>query len=135
MARRHTARYAAGPVVFALLAACSGQGSAQAGAAGSVAREFVRARTSDPQAACALLAPRTLEQVTVDGSCTEAVSRDAPVLPDQSLRVEVYGKDAIARFAGETVFLALFDTGWKVTAAACQPRAKGRPYDCSVSGG
>ena len=86
-------------------------------------------------AACALLAPRTLEEVTIDESCTEAVSQDAPTLSDHTPRVEVYGKDAIARFDGETVFLALFDTGWKVTAAACQPRAEGRPYDCSVSGG
>jgi hypothetical protein len=135
MARPHPVRYAAGLACLVGLAACSGQGTAQAGAAGSVAEDFVRARTSDPQAACALLAPRTLEEVTAEEPCTEAVSQDAPTRSDQAPRVEVYGKDAIARFSGETVFLALFDTGWKVIAAACQPRAEGRPYDCSVSGG
>jgi len=131
---RRRLTYAVGLGVAALLAGCSGQGSAQAGAASSAAREFVQARTSDPQAACGLLAPRTLEEVSQDEPCTDAVEQDAPAVRGAP-RVEVYGKDAIARFDGDTVFLALFDTGWKVTAAGCQPRTKDLPYNCSVSGG
>ena len=125
---------AAGLAAIASLAACSGQGRAQEGAAATTAREFAQARVSDPSAACALLAPRTLEEVTRDRPCAEAVADGATDPGTSQPEVEVFGKDAIARFAGDTLFLALFDTGWKVTAASCQPTTDGRPYDCDVSG-
>ena len=126
---------AVGAAAAFLLAGCSGQGTAQVGAATDAAREFVQARTGDPGAACRLLAPRTFEEATSDEPCPDAVTKDAPDLAGQTPRVEVYGKDAIARFDDDTVFLALFDTGWRVTAAGCQPRGQDLPYDCSVSGG
>ena len=38
--------------------------------------------------------------------------------------------------AQETVFLALFDDGWRVTAAGCTRLAgPAEPYDCDVEGG
>ena len=47
--------------------------------------------------------------------------------------VKVYGKDAVAYLERDTVFLARFDDGWRVTAAGCTPNS-GRPYDCDVEG-
>jgi hypothetical protein len=50
--------------------------------------------------------------------------------------VDVFGHDAIVRFSGDTVFLARFPEGWRVTAAGCQPGPSDqKPYDCTVSGG
>lgn len=99
-----------------------------------VATAYDRARAGDPSAACALLAPRTFEEASADRPCVETVGTDAPAPADGPPVVEVYGKDAIARFAGDTLFLALFDTGWRVTAAGCRPRAEDLPYDCAVEG-
>ena len=128
-------RYAAGVAALALVAGCTGQGTPQEGAASDAARRFVQARVIDPAAACALLAPKTLEQAAEDEPCTQTVSEGAGEADEAAPDVDVYGSEAIARFGADTVFLALFDSGWKVTAAACQPQAKGRPYDCDISGG
>ncbi|QES47254.1 hypothetical protein DEJ50_04825 [Streptomyces venezuelae] len=46
---------------------------------------------------------------------------------------EAYGRQAIVRMAGDTLFLSLFTAGWKVVAAGCTPRP-GRPYDCLIKG-
>ena len=56
-------------------------------------------------------------------------------IPDagQVRRVEVYGKDAVVHLEKDTVFLARFDDGWRVTAAGCTPNGD-RPYDCDVRG-
>jgi hypothetical protein len=119
-----------------LLTACSGQGNAQQDAAAAVAVRFLKAQAADPQTACDLLAPQTLEEVQQDGAaCTEALPAKATDSGEAAVpSVEVYGKDAIARFAKDTVFLALFADGWKVTAANCQESVKDRPFDCSVKG-
>ena len=39
----------------------------------------------------------------------------------------------LVRLAGDTVFLAVFPGGWRVTAAGCTPRGD-RPYNCTVQG-
>jgi hypothetical protein len=38
------------------------------------------------------------------------------------------------RFAQDTIFLARFQSGWKVMAAGCSP-VPGHPYDCRLQGG
>jgi hypothetical protein len=47
--------------------------------------------------------------------------------------VEVWGGQAQVRLAGDTVFLTETPSGWRVTAAACEPRGE-MPYDCRVEG-
>ncbi len=47
--------------------------------------------------------------------------------------VEVWGSDAQVRLSGDTVFLTDTPAGWRVTAAACEPRGE-LPYDCAVEG-
>jgi hypothetical protein len=128
-------RYAAALVAVAGLAGCGDEGSAQSGAAGAAASRFLAAESSDPGLACDLLAPKTRESVEQDGSCEKTIGEDAPSTGTSSPRsVEVYGKDAMARFDGDTVFLALFPEGWRVTAAHCKDAGKGRPFDCMVEG-
>jgi hypothetical protein len=116
------------------LTACSGLGNAETDNARRAAQRFMEAVTDDPGAACALLAPGTLEELEEsEGACDAA-------LPGQDLgsatgpaTVEVYGKDAVAHLGDATLFLARFDDGWRVTAAGCAP-VPARPYDCTVKG-
>ena len=130
-------RYAVALAVALGVSACGAQGSSQAGAARAAAARFLAAQSTDPTSACALLAPKTLESVQQDGPCPETLTQDLPPQQDSSSNprsVEVYGKDAIARFEQDTVFLSLFRDGWRVTAAQCQPAGERRPYDCKVEG-
>ena len=92
----------------------------------------------DPAAApadrCALLAPATLQTLESDGSapCADAIGQ-VP-LPGGALEsVHVWGREAQVRLGGDTVFLTETPTGWRVTAAACEPRGE-LPYDCQVEG-
>ena len=82
------------------------------------------------------------------GSCRRAGREAAPHPPDlrQPARhvqqasapgepeIDVYGRDAMVRWGGSTLFLARFDDGWRVTAAGCAPRGEDLPYDCAVEG-
>ena len=132
---RHHALTCAAAAAALLLTACSSQGNAQQDAAADVAVKFLETEADNPQEACSLLASQTLEEVEQDGdSCTEVLPQEAGQGDPAFRSVEVYGKDAIARFADDTVFLALFHGGWKVTAANCQEKVKDQPFDCSVKG-
>jgi hypothetical protein len=48
--------------------------------------------------------------------------------------VQVWGGTAQVRLGQQTLFLAEFSTGWKVTAAGCTYVSKDSPYDCEVKG-
>ena len=50
--------------------------------------------------------------------------------------VVVAGHSAQVRYSGDTVFLARFDDGWRVTAAGCRRVSTDPavPYDCAVDG-
>ena len=95
------------------------------------------AAASDPAAACALLAPRTRESVEQDGApCAQALGDEDLPAPGRRTAVTVAGHSAQVRYAGETVFLSLFDDGWRVTAAGCSRTSPDPavPYDCAVEG-
>jgi hypothetical protein len=100
------------------------------------ARGFYEAHArGDGAAACALLAPGTVEEVeqSAGASCAEAVlDEDVPDVAGVP-NVEVFGNEAQVRFDDDTAFLAAFPDGWKVVAAACRARP-GRPYECRVKG-
>ncbi|MEC4575780.1 hypothetical protein [Streptomyces virginiae] len=89
--------------------------------------------------ACALLAPETRQEVAAadaDG-CVQALPQEH--LPVASGAVadavaEVYGRQAMVRLSGDTLFLSQFGKGWKVVAAGCTPRPD-LPFDCQVKGG
>jgi hypothetical protein len=123
-----------------LLAGCAGRGSVEEDRVGDTATEFLAGVASSPEAGCDLLAPATLEQLESDGEeCADALSEvasdggtgsTAPGEPE----IDVYGRDAMVRWGGSTLFLARFDDGWRVTAAGCAPRGEDLPYDCAVEG-
>jgi hypothetical protein len=86
-------------------------------------------------AACALLAPRTLQEVeqSAKAPCPKALA-DADLPGARAVTTtDVYGTNARVVLTGDTVFLARFGTVWKVTAAGCKPRPD-LPYDCDVKG-
>jgi hypothetical protein len=134
----NTARYAAGLAAAAALLAvsgCSGQGSVEDGLAAATAERFAQEVTSDPEAACALLAPRTrMDLEETRGPCAQSLPQQDLPEGGRSREAEVYGKDAVVHLEKDTLFLARFDTGWRVTAAGCTP-AGDQPYDCDVKGG
>lgn len=119
-----------------LLAGCAGRGSAENEPVAETATSFLASVASAPDQGCELLAPATLEEVEADGE------RCADVLPDAAgsapgsgePQVDVYGRDAMVRWGDQTLFLARFDDGWRVTAAGCEPTGQDLPYDCEVEG-
>ena len=88
----------------------------------------------DPQDRCDLLAPATRTVLESDGSapCADVIG-DLPLPGGDVTAVEVWSGDAQVRLGGDVVFLTETDAGWRVTAAACEPRAE-LPYDCEVEG-
>ena len=133
---RRPAAYCA--VVAAGLIAVSARTGPGADQAGQVADSFSRLASDDSGKACDLLAPKTREEVekAAEKSCAEALPDEDLPDPSPLLSVEVYGHDAIARLGNDTMFLARFPEGWRVTAAGCQPGpSDAKPYDCDISGG
>ena len=90
--------------------------------------------SGDPGERCDLLAPATWAAFEQDESapCTEAV-QDLPLGGGGVESVQIWGGDAQVTFSGDTVFLTETSAGWRITAAACAPRAEA-PYDCEVDG-
>jgi hypothetical protein len=132
----HAGRCLGSGLAVALLASgCSGQGNVEAGNAEAAARSFTEAVRSAPQRACELLAPQTLEDLEdAEGPCATSLPEQVDGPGGEVRSAEVYGKDAIVRVASDTIFLARFREGWRVTAAGCTRPQPGRPYDCTVKG-
>ncbi|MFF8605674.1 hypothetical protein ACF06X_07020 [Streptomyces sp. NPDC015346] len=89
---------------------------------------------------CAALAPATREELeqSAKSRCEQAVGQ---AIEERELEaagavrgVDVYGDQARVVLERDTVFLAHFPAGWKVTAAGCLPRPQ-RPYACEIKGG
>ena len=119
----------------AALSGCSAQGNPQVDAATAAAVRFSSVARSEATTACALLAPETASELTTSsGSCAQGLA-DADLPAGGRLQeAEVYGLDAIVRFDADTIFLARFEDGWRVTAAGCTPQGDG-PFDCDIKGG
>lgn len=106
-------------------------------AAARAAERFVTAvGDGDGTAACALLAPGTLDEVegTSGTSCAEAVTDQDLGEPGPATAVAVYGQWAKVQLGDQAVFLAMFPGGWRVVAAGCRPRGE-RPFACELDGG
>jgi len=85
---------------------------------------------------CAALAPSTREEVeqSAKSRCEQAIGDEDLPKAGAVRRVDVYGDQARVVLEHDTVFLAHFPTGWKVTAAGCRPRPQ-QPYQCEIKGG
>ena len=122
-------------VGVAALSGCSGHGSSETDAAGAAAMRFSSLARTDATTACRLLAPQTASELEkASGSCGRGLADADPPAGGGLRDVEVYGFDAIARLDDDTVFLARFDKGWRVTAAGCTAQPDG-PYECDIKGG
>jgi len=118
-----------------LLAGCGADDERRQAA--TVADTFAADIAGDPQAACELLAPRTRQSVEQDGEpCARVLEQDDLPTPGERMAVSVAGHSAQVRYAEDTVFLSLFDDGWRVTAAGCARTSSDPavPYDCTVEG-
>jgi hypothetical protein len=124
--------------VVAVGAAPSGCGSVSGRerAAAAVAERFVTAvADGNGDAACAVLAPKTVEEVESGGAaCAEAILDEDLPEPGPVGTTDVYGQWARVVLPADTLFLAVFRDGWRVVAAGCSPAGEG-PYDCVVQGG
>jgi uncharacterized protein YceK len=123
-------------VALAALSGCGASAARKDGASDAGRRFAAALAAQDYRTGCALLAPETREQVEEDakGPCGPAL-RDLDLPVSGAARgVEVYGRDALLRLTGDTLFLSQFDAGWKVTAAGCLPQAEDEPYRCSLKG-
>jgi hypothetical protein len=88
-------------------------------------------------AACALLAPETLQDIEKSAKqpCDQAIADED--LPDQLGKVSdtaVHGNEATIVAAGDTVFVSDFDGVWKIVAVGCTAQGD-LPYDCEIKGG
>jgi hypothetical protein len=128
-------------ICLPLSLALGGCGSPEAASAASTAARFVDLVSDDPAAACGMLAPRTRDKVAEDGDddCAEGL-RSAELSSASSssdVPPEVAGHTALVTTGGQTLFLTLFDDGWKVFAAGCTRSSDDEavPYDCALEGG
>ncbi|MFF8290028.1 hypothetical protein ACF068_12475 [Streptomyces sp. NPDC016309] len=128
------------PALLATASACGTPAERRDDVTAEVTR-FERALDAgERERLCAALAPATREELeqSAKSGCDAAVARaveehDLPAAG--AVRdVDVYGDQARVVLERDTVFLARFPGGWKVTAAGCRPRPQ-RPYACGIKGG
>ena len=127
---------AVGGLAAVLLVGGCGTKDAESQNAAVVAVEFARAAHADPTLACDLLTPETAGELSTRSTCAEALAEaQLPVGPTGGdPHTEVFGSHAMIELSTDTLFLARFSDGWRVTAAGCRPQGAGRPYDCAVKG-
>ncbi|MDQ0752422.1 hypothetical protein QF034_006653 [Streptomyces africanus] len=123
-------------VVLATAGACGTPSERRDGVTAQLTR-FERALDAGQrQRLCAALAPSTREELEQSAKrrCAQAIGEQSLPAAGAVRRVDVYGEQARVVLDHDTVFLAHFPTGWKVTAAGCRPRPQ-RPYQCEIKAG
>jgi len=123
-------------VVAALVGGC-GASQERLDGASAAALMFTRAaRAGDGAAICEALAPGTQQELESSerSACADAVVEEELPTADEIRRVDVHGMQAKVVLDGDTLFLTRLSSGWKVTAAGCEPRP-GEPYQCRIRGG
>ncbi|MGW7313793.1 hypothetical protein [Streptomyces sp. NPDC054865] len=136
LARAVRALLCAGTV--AVLVGGCGAPAARVDGARAAGERFERALASgDREAACRLLAPETSGQLEQDEgkACREALGAQELPTAGAVRTTEVYGRQAMLGFVGDTLFLSRFGGGWKVVAAGCTPQGEQQPYQCMLKGG
>ncbi|MFB6613376.1 hypothetical protein ACFCV9_03995 [Streptomyces sp. NPDC056367] len=85
--------------------------------------------------ACALLAPSTRQDLEQGERqpCAKALAAEELPRAGAVRGVDAYGRQAMVRMSGDTLFLSQFTSGWKVVAAGCTPEPE-KPYHCLVKG-
>ncbi|WP_431945166.1 hypothetical protein [Actinacidiphila sp. bgisy167] len=135
MPRRRHAPMAAAVALAAAVSACGTLAERQ-DAASTVAESFERALSDQRSGAlCSALAPTTRDELeqTAKQPCEEAILRAELPQAGDVRHVDVYGGQARVVLERDTLFLAHFPTGWKVSAAGCTPVPQ-QPYRCEIKG-
>jgi hypothetical protein len=119
-------------MAFAIATAgCAAEGE-RSDASDTAARFLRAAQDGDAEAACALLAPRTRDDLaTEDGACADGLPVDE--LSGTVTGVDTWSERAKVDTDGGSMFLARFDSGWLVSAAGCR-QDDDAPYHCLVGG-
>jgi hypothetical protein len=124
-------------IAFAVcLTACGTLGEREAAASRAAVRFEESIQRADGTRACAALAPQTRQELqqSAKTSCRKAFFEER-LSPAGTVReVQVYGRQARVVLAADTLFLSIFPSGWKITAAGCEPRSH-QPYQCQIKGG
>ncbi|MEU4733039.1 hypothetical protein [Streptomyces sp. NPDC023588] len=118
------------------LTSCGSLSERRDGATAEVVR-FERALSAGQHdRLCAALAPSTREELeqSAKSRCEQAIGEEELPAAGAVRTVDVYGDQARVVLEQDTVFLARFPAGWKVTAAGCAPRHQ-QPYQCAIKGG
>ncbi|MGV9881101.1 hypothetical protein [Streptomyces sp. NPDC003006] len=127
-------------VVLAAVSACGALPERRDEVTAEVTRFEQALKAGQHERLCAALAPATREELEQSSKsrCEQAIGRaiDERELPAAGTvrGADVYGDQARVMLERDTVFLAHFPAGWKVTAAGCRPRPQ-RPYECGIKGG
>jgi hypothetical protein len=126
-----------GLLAAALIWTCAACGPSGSNDPRGAAEAFEHAIEADDGAgACALLAPRTRSEVEQSAGkpCAEAILEED--LPEAGAPTgsSAYGTMGQVRFADDTLFMAEFESGWRVTAAGCAPKPPAA-YECAIQGG
>ncbi|MGW6970415.1 hypothetical protein [Streptomyces sp. NPDC054952] len=122
------------PLLCLALAGCA-TSDERSQAARSAAAAFERALAdADSPRGCEALAPGTREELEQEEPCPAALQGlNLTGAREPAGTAVVYGSQARVVYPHDSVFLALFADGWKVTAAGCTPR-QGHPYRCDLKG-
>ena len=118
------------------LAGCGSVGERGDAADGVALRLLSAVESKDGAAACAPLAPETLQEVESSAGqpCDKAILDEDLPSPGTVTGTDVYGQWAQGRLTDDTLFLGVFPGGWRVVAAGCTPRGD-KPYTCAIQGG
>lgn len=122
-----------GAALILILAGCTPSGSRDAAA--DVAAQFVDAITRhDGGQACGLLTAnaRSSASGATDTPCAQAVLNVKENGIDIHA-VQIWGDRAQVKVGTDVLFLAHFDTGWRVNDAGCKPQPRAA-YACDVDG-
>lgn len=88
----------------------------------------------DLKRACALLQATAREKASSQGvACEEGLSSLELPTAGPVVQTHQYGRSASVEFENGTVFLAVTDSGWRVTGAGCVPEEE-VPYTCAIGG-
>ena len=127
-----TGRVCAGLATVGLAAVLTGCGGVEGEGVRAVVTEFADPATS-PETRCDLLAPATRATLEADeGSSCPDVLPELPLGTGAVGSVQVWGEEAQARLADDTLFLTRTGEGWRVLAGACRPQGPDQPYRCDL---
>ncbi|MDX3235045.1 hypothetical protein PV392_04970 [Streptomyces sp. ME03-5709C] len=135
MPRRRYGAMAAGLALVAAVSACGGLTERQ-DAVSTAAARFEQAWGEQRFGAlCSALAPATRDELeqAAKQPCRTAISEEELTAAGEVRHVDVYGGQARVVLEHDTLFLAHFPSGWKISAAGCAPVPQ-QPYQCKIKG-